>query len=150
MSNNILNEATQLIQVFEGFESKPYQDSADIWTVGIGFTIWNHKPVTQYYPSEVSSEESSSYLETLVSNLNVKLLEDITVSLTDNQNVALLSFCYNIGIEAFRNSTMLKDINEGDFSSAANEFPKWNQSAGKVVQGLVTRRSIEQKRFMTS
>ena len=61
-----------------------------------------------------------------------------------NQNMfdALVSFCYNVGPEAFRKSTLLKRINVDPYDSdIKKQFARWNRGGGRVLKGLVTRRA---------
>ena len=60
---------------------------------------------------------------------------------------ALVSFTYNVGFSAFKNSTLLKYVNKKQFKKASNEFKKWNKCGGKVLKGLVKRRLIEKTEF---
>jgi kynurenine formamidase len=52
-----------------------------------------------------------------------------------------------IGLDALKNSTLLKKFKAGDLTGAALEFPKWNKSKGKVLPGLVIRRAAERHLF---
>ena len=62
-----------------------------------------------------------------------------------NQIAALTSFCYNVGIDAFCKSTLLKVIkqNSNNVESIKTEFMKWVHGGGKVLPGLVKRREEE-------
>jgi lysozyme len=82
------------------------------------------------------------------------------VTLTQEEFDALVSFTFNVGIGAFKGSTLLKKINENKYRSGdakqretaideiANAFAAWNKSAGKVLPGLTTRRKEEADRFL--
>lgn len=63
------------------------------------------------------------------------------------QQVAITSFAYNVGIGAFKNSTLLRMLNQGQYVAACNQLPKWVYGTVKgkktVLNGLVTRRNIE-------
>ncbi len=43
---------------------------------------------------------------------------------------------------------MLKLLNAGDYSGAANEFPKWDHINGVISQGLLNRRLRERALFL--
>ena len=60
---------------------------------------------------------------------------------------ALVSFVYNVGCGNFRNSTMLKLLNQGNKKAAAAEFGKWVYAAHKQLPGLVKRRARERDVF---
>lgn len=62
---------------------------------------------------------------------------------------ALVSFTVNVGVGAYCSSTLAKKLNRGDYAGAAQEFPRWNKSGGRVLNGLVNRRAAEQRLFLT-
>jgi len=80
-----------------------------------------------------------------------KIIQDsnkvIKVPINKNQQLALISLRYNIGGSAFNNSTLLKLLNEGNYTEAALRFPEWRTSQGRVLTGLVNRRKREQELF---
>ena len=61
---------------------------------------------------------------------------------------ALVSFAYNVGYGALGKSTLLRKLNNCEFSVAADEFLKWNKVAGKVMNGLTRRRQAERDMFL--
>jgi lysozyme len=71
----------------------------------------------------------------------------VTVPITQGQYDALVSFVFNLGRGNLASSTLLRLLNSGDYTGAAEQFPRWNQAAGKVLQGLVTRRAAEARMF---
>ena len=54
---------------------------------------------------------------------------------------ALVSFHYNTG--AIARATLTKRHKAGDVEGAAEEFKRWNKAGGRVLKGLVRRRSAE-------
>jgi lysozyme len=71
----------------------------------------------------------------------------VTANLSQDQFDALASWTLNVGIGAMQKSTLVKQLNAGNYSGAASEFSRWNQSQGKVNNSLVTRRENEQALF---
>ena len=71
----------------------------------------------------------------------------LKVKVTQSMFNALVSFTYNVGFSAFKNSTLLKYVNKKQFKKASNEFKKWNKCGGKVLNGLVKRRLLEKIEF---
>jgi lysozyme len=71
----------------------------------------------------------------------------VTVPMTQGIFDSLVDFCYNCGIGAFTGSTMLKLLNAGDMSGAAEQFQLWDHASGVVVAGLLRRRLAEKEEF---
>jgi lysozyme len=67
---------------------------------------------------------------------------------TQGQYDAMVSLAYNIGTTAFRNSTLLRLHLAGRFAEAADQFPRWNKQAGKVLNGLTRRRAVERAMYL--
>ena len=77
----------------------------------------------------------------------VSVREALLVRVNDNQFSAMVSLCYNIGVVAFANSSVLRFANEGRLEEAAASFALWNKAAGQVLRGLVRRRAAEAELF---
>ena len=71
----------------------------------------------------------------------------VTVPLTQNEFDALVDFAFNCGCNAFKSSTMLTLLNQGNYADAATQFDLWDHAAGKVVTGLLRRRQAETDLF---
>jgi len=67
----------------------------------------------------------------------------VTAETAQHQFDAMVSLAYNIGLGAFKSSTLLRLHNAGDFAGAQAQFAVWNKQAGKVLGGLVKRRAAE-------
>ena len=139
-----------LIKGFEGLKLKPYLDVVGIATVGYGTIKYPNGPsvaVTDPVITEVQAEE---YLQFEVQEKARKVEQFVTVPINDNQFAALVSLAYNVGVSAISKSTLLKRLNAGDVSGAADEFLRWNKAGGKVVGGLTRRRQAERSLFLQS
>lgn len=53
---------------------------------------------------------------------------------------ALVSFAFNVGTQAFKNSTLAKKINANTYNEIRERFLRWNKAGGKVLAGLTSRR----------
>lgn len=144
MGNN-LNYSKQGLALTEGFEScrlTAYQDTRGIWTIGYGHTgsdVWEGLTITP--------DEASTLLIHDSARAELAVNTYVDVPLTQCQFDALVDFVFNVGAEAFKNSTLLKLLNQGNFEGAADEFEKWDHAAGKVVAGLLRRRQAEEVLF---
>ena len=142
----------------EGSVQETYLDQAGLPTIGVGHCLTR---------SEISSgkiELSDGSVIDLrndrISQTNIKrLLQDdlisredlvnrlVKVPLAQGQFDALVHFVFNVGNGAFKNSTLLKKLNRGDYSAVSNEIRKWNivTVAGQkqVSDGLANSREVE-------
>jgi lysozyme len=137
-------DGKKLIQSFEGLRLSAYQDSVGVWTIGYGHTK-GVKPGDQ-----INSRRADELFMEDVKGFEVEVNTLVTVPLTQGQFDALVSFCFNLGINALRKSTLLKLLNQDDREGAARQFGRWTQAGGTVLAGLERRRAAERERFQTA
>jgi len=77
-----------------------------------------------------------------------KGVNGLGVALTQNQFDALVSFAFNVGEKALRDSTLAKKLKAGDIKGAAAQFGAWVKGGGKTLPGLVRRRAAEAALFV--
>lgn len=130
-----------LVKEFEGFSPVAYKCPAGVWTIGYGTT----ENVTSGDEVTLEQAEVMLYEDLLSASQAIDELVDIPISQT--QYDALTSFVYNVGREAFRNSTLLKLLNSGQIEAASAQFSRWNKGGGKVLAGLTRRREAEMELF---
>lgn len=140
------SKALDIIAGFEGFSAKAYPD-ADGYSIGYGHFIREGDGLD--LTSTVTEEQAYELLQGDAQSALQCVNENVGVSLLDNQRAALISFVYNIGCGAFRNSSLLVRLNAGDFSGAESEFGRWTRSGGRVLQALVDRRTNEAELFQS-
>ncbi|MBT9431058.1 lysozyme [Candidatus Sodalis endolongispinus] len=142
---NISQNGVARIKAFEGLKLTAYQCSADKWTIGYGHT--NGVKAEEV----ITLEQADAFLRDDIDAVVERLNALITVPVSQNQFDALCSLAFNIGIEAFATSTLLKKLNEGDYPGAAAEFPKWCRATVKgkkeSLSGLIERRQEEKALF---
>jgi len=144
-----------IIISYEGFSSKPYLDPVGIPTIGYGTTVYpNGKKVTMQ-DALISKEVALVYKMDHIAKMEKILKSLIKVALSDNRYSAICSLVYNIGIGAFRTSTLLKVINEAPGAPGIrDEFMKWNKATDKSgrkieLPGLTKRRKAEADLYFT-
>ena len=138
---NLGYKGKDLLKFFEGCELVAYQDSVGVWTIGYGHT----KGVTP--GMTITQEEAEQMLESELAEYEGYVEKYVTVPLTQNQFDALVVWVYNLGPTNFRNSTLLKELNSGNYNAAGTEIKRWNKAGGKVLAGLVKRREAEAELF---
>jgi lysozyme len=77
-----------------------------------------------------------------------KIKTCVTVPLHQYEYDAYVSMTYNIGAQAFCNSTLVKKLNAGDYEGACTEIKRWNRQDGVVLNGLTKRREAEYRQCM--
>lgn len=131
-----------LTRSFEGLRLEAYQDSAGVWTVGYGHT----GPEVRAGLRMSEAEAEALLREDLAEAVNC-VRRSVRVRLAQQQFDALVDFCFNAGRGNFLRSTLLRDVNGGDFAGAAAQFGLWVHAGGKVCSGLVRRRKAEAALF---
>lgn len=138
----ISNNGIALVQQSESCSLVAYKDPIGIWTIGFGHIKDVKQGDTCTYSQAIEwlkqdTEEAESYVNDLVK-----------VSLNQNELDALIDFVFNLGPTNFKNSTLLRLINEGNKLAAAQQFERWNKAGGKVLSGLTKRRLAEKALFL--
>ena len=138
----------KIITQFEGLSLKPYLCSARIPTIGYGNTYYpNGKRVT-LVDEPITEVEAFEMFKTIADKFAKRVSGLLTKEVTQNQFNSLVSLSYNIGINAFATSTLLKKVNANPKDiTISNEFKRWNKAGGVVVQGLVNRRLSEVENY---
>ena len=73
----------------------------------------------------------------------------VEVVLTPNQFSACVSLAFNIGNEAFADSTLVRLLNADDYAGAAEQFARWVNPGTNVTAGLLRRRIAERTLFLS-
>lgn len=134
-----------LVKKYEGFSEIPYRCPAGKLTIGYGHLIKlgeNYKSIDRESAEKTLAEDLKIAQDTIDKNVKIKL--------TSAQYDALVSLVYNIGENNFRNSTLLKKLNSGDYTEVANQFGRWVKAGNKKLPGLVKRRAEERKLFLST
>lgn len=143
-SRLINDEGFKLLTTFEGCRLNAYNDGGDVWTIGFGHTqgVFAGMTITQAQADQFfhkDLEQFESYVE-----------DAVQVDLNADQFSALVCFCFNVGpgSKGLGGSTLLKQLNGGDYQNAAKQFPAWNKVDGEPWLGLTRRRLAEQALFL--
>lgn len=122
---------------------RAYLDTGGVWTIGFGHIRGVEKgdSCTEQQAFKWLADESSEAAQA-VNRL-------VPRELTQNQFDALVSFVFNIGIDAFRTSRMRAQLLENMDELAALQFARWKYDNGKEIEGLKNRRAREKELFIT-
>jgi lysozyme len=136
-------KGTALIKFFEGFRASAYYDAVGVPTIGYGTTTGVKMGQT------ITEAQGEALLQADLRKFEAGVDKLVTVTLTQEQFDALVSFSYNLGLGNFGSSTLLKLVNAGRFDLAKDQFIRWNKAGGKVLDGLTKRRQAEATLFST-
>lgn len=139
--------AIELIKRFEGCHARAARLEDGRWTIGFGHTKTARQGV------EISESDAEALLIYDLMEVAGALNDWVFTPLTQNQFDALAAFVFNIGLENFRHSGVLRRLNEGALLQAACAMEMWRkvdfEGEGIVVDALVRRRSAEKTLFLT-
>ncbi|WP_273760471.1 lysozyme [Bartonella sp. ML70XJBT.G] len=138
----ISKEGLALIKKWEGLRLSAYEDLVGVWAIGYGHTSAVGTPHV-YKDMRITEAEAEKILCQDLEKFEYVVEQTVTVPLNDEQFAALVSFSYNVGTEAFRNSTLVKKLNRGNYEAVPTELQKWTRVGGKRLRGLVNRRAAE-------
>lgn len=146
----ISQKGLNLIKKYEGFRSKPYLCPASIPTIGFGSTYYSDGVKVKLTDPPITEEEASELLSELLVPYEKSIDSFTRDDINQNQFDALCSFAYNCGINALKNSSLLRMINiNPNNPNIDEEFKKWNRGGGRVISGLAKRRAEEAKLYFS-
>jgi lysozyme len=154
----VSDKCIEQIKKDEGVRNKPYQCPALLWTVGVGHVIdpthakvpmadRKALPIPAGWDRILTSIEIDEILRTDLNRFEQGVLRLIKVPLTQGQFDALVSFSFNVGLGNLQNSTLRMKLNRSEYDAAAEQFLVWTKAGGKVLPGLVKRRTHEKEMF---
>tara|TARA_R110000824_G_scaffold12547_1_gene55158 strand:- start:996 stop:1472 length:477 start_codon:yes stop_codon:yes gene_type:complete len=143
-SNKSLKLAAKIIKKWEGFMPEAYICPGGIPTIGYGSTRYENGDKVSMEDCDIDRKRGEEILLHYVKEVSKQVRKVLKHDLTDNQEAALISFTYNLGIGNLSRSTLLLLINGGPMNqNIPREFRRWNKAGGKVLAGLTARRDEE-------
>lgn len=132
-------ELQDFIKRWEGLRLQLYFCSAGFPTIGWGHKFEAHEP----QPEEISQAEAQAYFDRDLAEHAQAVDDMVEVDIAQHEYDALVSFCWNLGPESLKRSTLLRKVNDRRFDDAAHEFERWVYAGKKKELGLVKRRKAE-------
>lgn len=130
-----------LTESFEACKLKAYGDSGGVWTIGWGHTRGVGPGLTCIQAqADAWLHEDVAFAEAAVNDL-------VKSTINQAEFDALVDFVFNVGVEAFKGSSMLGYLNTNNYMLAADELEKWDYAHGQRVIGLLRRREAERDLF---
>nr|WP_320141679.1 lysozyme [uncultured Cohaesibacter sp.] len=134
--------AVPFIAQEEGERLVAYKDIVGVWTICSGST-------RGVYPGmRKTIAECRELLRTEVAEYRARLHRYFNAAtknrrLTAKRDTAYVSLAYNAGVSAIGRSTATKRLNAGNIKGGCEALTWWNKAGGRVIRGLVSRRSRE-------
>lgn len=140
-----LGHALGIIKEFEGCHLKAYLCPVGIPTVGWGNTSMDGRAVK--LGDVITQAKADAMLQDDVLARHQELLKLMPAmkSWAPEQQAAVVSWAYNVGMGAVASSTLRTRINKGETPSlvVTQELPRWNRGTNGVLPGLARRRQAE-------
>lgn len=148
LGSALVLSGTFLIAPQEGKVNATYIDP-----VGILTSCYGHTGSELKLGQKFTDEECAKQFATDLIKHNDEMMKYVKVPFqSEYQHAAILSFCFNVGVSACGNSTLMKKLNAGNHVGACKELTKWvyaNKKDCRVKEnncsGIVTRRTEEYK-----
>lgn len=155
MSINALGIAKKLIKPSEGLGLAAYRDPktrGEPYTIGYGTTVYRGAGYLKYGRQKVmlgdslTQEEAEDELNAELDRILADVLDELTVTLNDNELGALLSFSYNLGDAG--DDLQIQRLNQGKKQEFADKLLEYIDKGSPVEAGLLKRRKAERALFL--
>lgn len=130
--------ATDFIKDWEKLRLDVYNDGVGVLTVGYG-----HTDPSLRLGQKITEAKAIQYLREDMAWAIRVVADEVKVALTVGQRAALISFAFNVGEEGFRTSTLLKNLNAGDYEGVPAQMKRWINKGTDTEEGLRNRRNAE-------
>src|SRR6185437_6241595 len=118
MSNFSYSDAGfALTKKFEGLRLTAYQDQVGVWTIGYG-----HTGPEVHGGLAITEDQADLLLHSDVAAAVACVNRAVTAGISQSQFDALVDFVFNLGCGRLLGSTLLRDVNAGEFALAAPQF----------------------------
>lgn len=133
-----------LIKSFEGLRLEAYRCPAGILTIGYGSTGPHVKTGMVITPGEADRlfDKDLSRFEVGVTAMLCG------VPTSEDEFSAMCSLAFNIGLQRFATSTLLKRHKAGNKIGTANAFLSWVFAGKRKLPGLIRRREAERSLYL--
>lgn len=134
-----LEQIKNHLKEWEGCILKRYKCVGNEETIGYGHKVRREDKI----PDEIVAQEAEALLEEDIWSAYDALRRLVKVSLYPGQEVALISFIFNVGAGAFQRSILRSKVNRRAHDEVPVEFLKWIWAGGRPHRGLLRRRQEE-------
>ncbi len=127
----------------EGLRLKPYLDTQGVLTIAMGNTYYSDGRKVTMQDNALTNEQAQWLAKTTADKFALEVDKLVKSNINQNQFNALVSLAYNIGINGFKNSTVLRLVNANpDNAKIQDAFMMWTKN-----KELIGRRKSEVKQY---
>jgi lysozyme len=128
----------------EACRLKPYLCPAGVPTIGVGATYYKDMSRVSLLDAPITRDAAIALLDWMIETVYMPAVMLLCPEIdTTERLAAIVDFCFNVGIEKFKTSTLFKRIKTRRWADVPKEVLKWNKARGIVLLGLVSRRQAE-------
>jgi lysozyme len=135
-------DGKNLIKKFEGLRLHAYQCSAGVWTIGYGHTCGVKQG------DVIAQAQADAFFDSDIEKFEAAVSVALPEGVTQNQFDALVSLTYNIGVVAFRKSSLLRMVRENPMDERIRKkFLEWSNVTvgGKLTPSAGLRKRRQQE-----
>lgn len=123
----INQEGVALLAELEGLRTKPYKCTAGVPTIGLGNTYYADGKKVTMRDKEITRQQAYDLFYLIAPTYEKAVNSSVTSEITQEQFNALFCFCYNVGVSAFKKSTLLRVVNKtpNNKELIINAFMMW-------------------------
>lgn len=146
MSENGINFLSELEG---GMYLHPYLDIRKIPTISVGVTYWEDGTKVRITDSPITLERATSLFRNTLSYYETSVYSVTRDDINQNQFDSLVCIAFNIGVQHFKDSTLLRLVNENPNNPEITQaFEMW-KNAGEFKGILLPRRKKEATLYFT-
>jgi len=147
------SKAIDLLKGIEKLATKPYDDQTALditeWVKGatIGYGHLISKSEWTKYKDGISEKEAIELFQSDIAPFVKAVKSSVKSNIKQTEFDALIILIFNIGVTAFKHSSVLKLINNPSakttYKNLESAWKAWNKSNKKINKGLINRRNAE-------
>lgn len=118
------------LEIHEGYSAKPYKDSGGVITQGIGSTVKPNGQSIKITDAPITRKTAQEWAKAHVSKDEIAFRNSLRgVKLSQVEYDTYLDFSYNFGQANWKQSSMLRNLKQGQYKQACDSLLKWKYVA---------------------
>lgn len=148
MTTTTSTNGLRFLESEEGCILHPYLDSVKKPTIGYGSTYWEDGTPVKMTDKPITKARAVALFVNTLKRYEAQVNTSIKSKINQNQFDAMVSLCYNIGTNGFKDSTVVRRVNADPNDPNIREaFLMWRNAGGEPI--LLGRRKREAALYFT-